>query len=344
MNEKETPLSQLGLYGLIERIGSQYKNKNSSTVIGIGDDAALFTNSEAVLSGASLMLEGIHFDLTYSPLQHLGYKAVVVAISDILAMNGKPGQVIASLGLSNKMSLERVELLMSGVVAACEAYGVELAGFRPSASLTGLTISISANGSIKQEDAILRSTARPTDVLCVTGDLGGALLGLHLLEREKRVLNASGDQKPEFGNNDYVLKRQLKPEARADLNEKLKTLGIKPTAMTCIKDGLATSLLLMCKASATGCRIYENKIPLNQSTLKAASELNFNPLVAALNGGEDFEMLFSVSLTDFERIKETLPDDIHVIGYVTEAEKACRLITGADQEIDIKAQGWGSMS
>jgi thiamine-monophosphate kinase len=337
-----TPLSELGLFGLIEHIQKQFKPFGKSTLTGTGEDAAVIRSDGTGVFGASMLLEGIHFDLVYSPLQHLGYKAVVVAISDILAMNGRPEQIVVNLGLSNKMVLESVEALMGGVMAACEDYKIDIAGFKPSASLTGLTISVSVTGTVNKNNMTLRSSAKPTDIICVSGDLGAALMGLHILEREKRVLKSSGTQEPQFGNNDYVLKRQLKPEARIDIIDKLKEKGIQPTAMTCIKEGLATALLLICKASGTGCRIYENKIPLHQITLKAAQEMNFNPLVAALNGGEDYELLFTISISDYEKHKDNLPETLAIVGYIAESDKACRIITTADQEVDIKAQGWGN--
>jgi len=342
MIEKETPLSNLGAHGLVEHVSARFKSTEKSSFKSFGEDAVSVGNGNASLFGSSLLLEGIHFDLTYTPLQHLGYKAVVSAISDILAMNGKPRHVIVNLGLSRKMTLEKLDLLMSGISAACVKYGAELSGFRPTSSLTGLTISLSVTGYNIDTLPVTRDGAKPGDLICVSGDFGGALLGLHLLEREKRVLEIGGDQKPEFGHNDRVLQRQLKPEARLDVIEKLHESGIKPTSMTCVKDGLATSLLLLCKASSTGCRIYENRIPLDQTTLKVAKELNFNPLIAALNGGDDFELLFTIPLELYDLKKEIMPGDVTVLGYLTEPATPCFMISSQDQEIEIKAPGWGN--
>lgn len=344
MTNKATSLSELGIYGLIEHINKGLKLKNSSTIHGLKDDGVVVNLESQQLLSNSLMLEGIHFDLIYTPLQHLGFKMVVNAVTDILAMNALPQQIMVNVGLSKRMTLEMTELLVSGIVAACEEYQVDLVNFKPVPSLTGLTLSAAITGSLPSDDLVLRSGAKATDLLCVTGDLGGALIGLHLLEREKRVLNEVGDVAPEFGDNDYVLRRQLKPEARAATIHQLKKLGIKPTSMIGVKEGLAASALLLCQESDVGCRIYENKIPLNQMTLKTAKEIDFNPLIAALNGGEDYELLFTVPLSVYQKNEETIASLSTVVGYITEKEKASRIISLSGDEINLKAQGWGSKS
>lgn len=341
MDVKGTPLSEIGLYGLINRYQQKAGSKQSSTIIGMGDDSAVITPAgEYQLMTSLLFLEGIHFDLIYTPLKHLGYKSVVAVVSDLLAMNGKPGHLSISLGLGNKMMLEMVDELMDGILGACERYQIDIVGFKPTSSLTGLSISLTITGSAQKSELVTRSEGKATDVICVSGDLGSAFMGLQLLEREKRVLKASGDVKPEFGNSDYVLERQLRPEAKIWVLESFKKLKIKPTAMIHVKDGLSAALLLLCKASNSGCRIHEKKIPLHQITLKVARELNFNPLIAALNGGEDYELLFSLSLTDYEKVMNELPEQITAIGYLTEREKGCRIFSSGDQEIEIQAQGW----
>jgi thiamine-monophosphate kinase len=343
MTEKATSLSDLGLYGLIEHFQEQYKPLKPSELPAMGEDASSLITAPDHLTSTTLLLEGINFDLTYTPFQHLGYKAVTVAVNDLLAMNARPSQISLNMGLSSKITLEMLETLMSGVFAACEHYQTELTAFKPAASLTGLSMALSVTGKANKKGLVTRAGAQPTDVICVTGDLGGALMGLHLLEREKRVLQSNDLSQPVFGNNEYVLKRQLKPEARMGIIDALEKLDIVPTAMTGISEGLATSLRLLCRSSKTGCRIYENKIPLHQNTLKAAKELNYNPLIAALNGGEDYELIFTLPLEVYEKNKDLLPETLSVMGYMTEEDKACRMITTADDEIDIKARGWGNL-
>lgn len=340
MGENTKTLADLGLYGLIDYFIEQNKTLDPSAAL-VDEDAFTLVKTAETISSTSLFLEGINFDLVYTPLQHLGYKAITASVNNILAMNAKPSQLALSLGISNKLTLQMLELLMRGVFEACKDYGITLSSFKPTTSLTGLTIATTLTGMPYATGSVTRSGANDTDVICVTGDLGGALLGLHLLEREKRVLKSNDVSQPDFGNNDYVLRRQLKPEARISIIAKLNELGIMPTAMTGISEGLATSLILMCRASKKGCRIYENKVPLNQASLKAAAELNFNPLIAALNGGEDYELLFTLPLKVYEAAADTLPQNITAIGYITEPEKACRMITATDDETDLKAPGWG---
>ena len=342
MTKKETSLSELGIYGLIEHINRKFKNQKKSTIGGFNDDSIILKHPNHQLLSHSMMLEGIHFDLIYTPLQHLGFKMVVNAITDVLAMNAFPEQIIVNAGLSTKMTLESTELLVSGMEAACEEYKIDLVSFKPTPSLTGLTLSVAVIGSSSIEDIVLRKGAKPTDLLCVTGDLGGALIGLHLLEREKRVLKEVDSVTPEFGDNEYVLRRQLKPEARRESIDHLKNIKLKPSSMIAVKEGLAAATLLLCQESETGCRIYENKIPLSQKTLKTAKEIEFNPLIAALNGGEDYELLFTISLTDFQKHEKELASIATVVGHITEKEKACRIISLSGDEINIQAQGWGN--
>lgn len=342
MTKKETSLSELGIYGLIEHINKKFKLKKETTVRGFNDDSIIVHLPNHQLLSNSMMMEGIHFDLIYTPLQHLGFKMVVNAITDVLAMNALPEQIIVNAGLSTKMTLESTELLVSGMMAACEEYKVDLVAFKPAPSLTGLTLSAAVLGSSPMEELVLRTGAQSTDLLCVTGDLGGALIGLHLLEREKRVLKAVDTVTPEFGDNEYVLRRQLKPEARWDKINQLKENKLKPTSMIAVKEGLAAATLLLCQGSDLGCRVYEDKIPLNQKTLKTAKEIEFNPLIAALNGGEDYELLFTISLDDFQKHEKELSSIATVVGHMTEKEKACRIISLSGDEINLKAQGWGN--
>ncbi len=299
MSEKATSLSDLGLYGLIEHFQEHYKPLKPSALPAMGEDASALLTAPDHLTSTTLLLEGINFDLTYTPLQHLGFKAVTVAVNDLLAMNAQPRQISINMGLSNKITLEMLETLMSGIFAACEHYQTELTAFKPAASLTGLSMALTVTGKENKKGLVRRSGAQPTDVICVTGDLGAALMGLHLLEREKRILQSNDHTQPVFGDNEYVLKRQLKPEARTAIIAALEALDIVPTSMTGISEGLATSLILLCRSSKTGCRIYDNKIPLHQNTLKAAKELNYNPLIAALNGGEDYELIFTLPLENY---------------------------------------------
>lgn len=342
MTKKETSLSELGIYGLIDHINKKFEIKKETTVRGFNDDTIIVHLPNHQLLSNTLMLEGIHFDLIYTPLQHLGFKMVVNAITDVLAMNALPEQIIVNAGLSTKMTLESTELLVSGMMAACEEYKIDLVSFKPSPSLTGLTLSAAVLGSSPLKDLVLRTGAQPTDLLCVTGDLGGALIGLHLLEREKRVLKAVDTVTPEFGDNEYVLRRQLKPEARCEKINQLKRIKLKPTSMIAVKEGLAAATLLLCQESNLGCRIYEDKIPFNQKTLKTAKEIEFNPLIAALNGGEDYELLFTISLAEFKKHEKELSSIATVVGHLTEKEKACRIISLSGDEINLKAQGWGN--
>lgn len=336
---QQTSISELGEFGLIERITKGIRLKNSSTIKGVGDDAAIleYGNKQIVLS-SDLLTEGIHFNLMYVPLKHLGYKAVVVNLSDVCAMNALPKQIVVNIALSGKFSVEAVDELYAGIHLACEKYGVDLVGGDTTSSLTGLTISITVLGEVEKENVVMRSGAKPTDLLCVTGDLGGAYMGLQLLERENEVFKVNEHMKPQLDGYDYILERQLKPEARVDIVAAFKKLGIKPTSMIDISDGLSSEIHHLCKSSKVGCNLYEEKIVLDGQTKKMAEELNINPLVAALNGGEDYELLFTLPLGDYDKIKND--PDFTVIGHMTEASEGANLITGTGAAIPLTAQGW----
>jgi len=340
MGKKHTNISELGEFGLIDRLTKNIKIKNVSTHKGVGDDAAVMKYSgKYILLSTDILTEGIHFNLMYVPLKHLGYKSVVVNLSDIYAMNAIPRQITVNLALSAKFSVEAAEELYSGIYLACEQYGVDLVGGDTTSSLTGLVISVSVMGEAERyEDIIFRSGARPGDILCVTGDLGGAYMGLQLLERENEVFKVNQHMQPHLEGYDYILERQLKPEARKDINKGFKKLGIKPTSMIDISDGLSSETLHLCKNSKVGCRLYEEKIPMDNQTKKMAIELHINPLVAALNGGEDYELLFTLSPGDSEKIKND--PDFTVIGEMTGVTEGANLVTTGGALIPLKAQGW----
>ena len=349
-------ISELGEFGLIERLAKDIAPKNATTVKGIGDDCAIIAPTEGLrtIVTTDLLMEGVHFDLTYVPLRHLGYKAVMVNLSDVFAMNGKPRQLTVSLAISSKFQVEDIEELYAGMRMACEKWGVDIVGGDTTASLTGLAISITAIGEVRSEDVVLRSGAKPTDVICVSGNLGAAYMGLQLLEREKVIYNeqveaarksgskeqmeALRDAQPDFAGREYILERQLKPEARGDIVEALNRAGIHPTSMIDISDGLSSEIMHICKESGTGCRIYEERLPLDYQTAAMAEELNLNVSTCALNGGEDYELLFTVPLAMNDAVSAL--EDIHVIGYITEADKGCTLITRDGGEHVLKAQGW----
>ena len=339
---KQTPLSELGEFGLITRLTEKIQIKNKSTLTGVGDDAAVlsFPDKKIVVT-TDLLTEGIHFNLMYVPLKHLGYKAVVVNLSDVFAMNATPRQITVSIAISSKFSLEAVEELYSGIHLACEKYGIDLIGGDTTSSLTGLTISVTAIGEANEDELVYRSGAKPGDLVCVSGDLGGAYMGLQLLERENEVFKVNPNQQPQFEGYNYILERQLKPEARADMKELLKTLDIKPTSMIDISDGLSSEVLHLCKASKVGCSIYEEKIPLDKQTKDFAEELSINPLVAALNGGEDYELLFTVPLGSYDLIKKEF--DITIIGHITPESEGANLVTTGGSVIPLQAQGWNPL-
>ena len=336
---KQTSIAELGEFGLIDRITKDFKLQHKSTIKGIGDDAAVleFKEKQVVVS-TDLLTEGVHFNLMYVPLKHLGYKSVVVNVSDIYAMNATPKQILVSIALSSKFSVEAVDQIYEGIALACENYNVDLVGGDTTSSLTGLTISITAIGEVEKEKVVQRSGAKPTDLLCVTGDLGGAYMGLQLLERENEVYKVNENMQPQLEGYDYILERQLKPEARKDIVAAFEKMGIVPTSMIDISDGLSSEIKHWCKNSNVGCNVFEEKIPMDFQTRQMAEELNINPLVAALNGGEDYELLFTVSITDYEKIKND--PDFTIIGHMTDVSEGTNLITGAGSSIPLEAQGW----
>lgn len=343
MENHQTEISDFGEFGLIEHLTKDFPIKNPHTKKGVGDDAAILAYGDRdVLVTTDLLLEGIHFDLRYVPLKHLGYKSAIVNFSDIYAMNGTPRQITVSLGVSSRFTVEHLEALYSGIRLACELYGVDLVGGDTSASVTGLVISITCLGDAASEDVVKRSGARPTDIICVSGDLGAAFMGLQLLERENVVAAGQKDFQPDFSGKEYILERQLKPEARRDIVEALRKEGIRPTSMIDVSDGLSSELLHICKASGTGCRVYEDKIPIDYQTAIMAEEFNMNLVTAAMNGGEDYELLFTVPITDHEKIEKM--KGVSMIGYVTEAKLGAALVSRDGAEIPIKAQGWNAFT
>ncbi|MCH5234042.1 MAG: thiamine-phosphate kinase [Muribaculaceae bacterium] len=345
MAEKETEISDLGEFGLIDRLTKDFPITNSETKLGVGDDAAVLAFGEKdVVVTTDLLLEGIHFDLRYVPLQHLGYKAAIVNFSDIYAMNASPRQITVSIGVSSRFTVEHIDMLYSGIRRACEIYGVDLVGGDTSASVTGLVISITCIGDVEKGNEVRRSGAKPTDIICVSGDLGAAFMGLQLLERENSVAAQQKDKdfQPDFSGKEYILERQLKPEARKDIVELLKKEGIKPTAMIDVSDGLSSELLHICKASNVGCRVYEAKLPIDYQTALMAEEFNMNLVTAAMNGGEDYELLFTVPLTDHEKIEKL--KGVKMIGYITSPDLGAALVTRDGGEIPIKAQGWNAFT
>jgi len=337
--KKQTSISELGEFGLIDRLTKDINLKNSSTIKGVGDDAAILDYGEKqIVVSTDLLTEGIHFNLMYVTLKHLGYKAVIVNLSDVCAMNAVPKQILVSIAVSGKFSVEAVEELYSGIYMACEKYGVDLVGGDTTSSLTGLTISITVLGEVEKENVVMRTGAKPNDLLCVTGDLGGAYMGLQLLERENEVYKVNPNMQPQLVGYDYILQRQLRPEARMDIVSAFKKLDIKPSSMIDISDGLSSEIHHLCKNSGVGCSLYEEKVPLDFQTKKMAEEMNINPLVAALNGGEDYELLFTLPITDYDKIKND--PDFTIIGHITEAAEGVNLITGAGSAIPLVAQGW----
>lgn len=336
-------IATLGEFGLIRHLTEDIKLKNESTLKGIGDDAAVLDYQDKLtLVTTDLLLEGVHFDLTYVPLKHLGYKSAVVNFSDIYAMNGYPRQITVSIGLSKRFSVEDMEELYSGIRLACDVYGVDLVGGDTSASLTGLSISITCIGEGEKGKVVYRNGAHETDLICVSGDLGAAYMGLQLLEREKRVFQGEKDFTPDFSGKEYLLERQLKPEARKDIIEKLRKANVLPTAMMDISDGLSSELLHISKESHVGCRVYEDRIPIDYQTAVMAEQFNMNLVTAALNGGEDYELLFTVPLTDHEKVSEM--EGIKIIGHITKAELGNFLVGRDGGEVELKAQGWNSLN
>ncbi len=337
---KRTELSALGEFGLIDHLTSSLKYSQESTTMGVGDDAAVIDlGDKYLLLSTDLLLEGIQFDLTYTPLRHLGYKAVVTNIMDIYAMNGTPSQLTISIGVSKRFSVEMLDELYDGIRQACEEYNVDLVGGDTTSSLTGLTLSVSVVGFVAKDKIAYRSGAKENDLICVSGNLGAAFLGLQILEREKQVFAGNSEVQPQLEGFDFILQRQLKPEARKDIIELLAELDIKPTSMIDLSDGLASDVLQLCKSSKVGARIYLDKMPIASETFRAAEELNFDPVVAALNGGEDYELLFTVPIEMHENLKNL--GGIDIIGHVTSESKGAFLVTPDGGEILLQAQGWG---
>ena len=354
-----TDISKLGEFGLIHHLTDNIKLKNESTIKGVGDDCAVlhYPDSE-VLVTTDMLMEGVHFDLTYIDMQHLGYKSAMVNISDIFAMNGTPRQLTVSLALSKRFKVEDMEQFYSGLRMACEKWGVDIAGGDTTSSYTGLAISITCIGEARKEDIVYRNGAKDTDLICVTGDLGAAYMGLQLLEREKsvyyqqvdearkkndkRALEQLRDFQPDFAGKEYLLQRQLQTEARGDIIARFRELNIHPTAMMDISDGLSSELMHICKQSNCGCRIYEKNIPIDYQTAVMAEELNMNVTTCALNGGEDYELLFTVPIGDHEKIQQM--DGVKLIGHITRPELGQMLVTRDNQEFELKAQGWNPLS
>lgn len=334
-----TEIAQLGEFGLIKRLTKDLKYSNRSTCKGVGDDAAVMSfGSKQVLMTSDMLLEGVHFNLEYVPLKHLGYKAAVVNFSDIYAMNATPTQLTVSLGISRRFSVEQIEELYSGIRLACERYGVDLVGGDTCASMTGLTISITCIGQADKNQIVYRNGAHENDLICVSGNLGSAYLGLQLLERERQVMNVNPNAVPQFEGKEYLLERQLKPEARKDIIQALAKAGIKPTAMMDISDGLSSELMHICEQSGVGCAIYEDKIPIDYQAAVLAEEMNLNIVTCALSGGEDYELLFTCNLSDYEKL---IPlDDVYLIGHITKPEYGKVLVGRNGEELQLRAQGW----
>lgn len=339
---KRTELSSLGEFGLIRHLTEAFTIEQPSTLKGIGDDAAVLDfGNKATLVSTDLLVEGVHFDLAYMPLKHLGYKCAAVNFSDIVAMNGTPRQLFVGISVSNRFPVEALDEIYEGIRLACKRYHVDLAGGDTTSSVHGLFLSLTVTGDANKEDVVYRSTAKENDLICVSGDLGAAYMGLMLLEREKKVFEADPSMQPDLAGFDYILERQLKPEPRTDIIELLKTVGVKPTAMIDISDGLASEVLHLCEDSGLGCRIYEDKIPLDAMTVAAAEEFNIQPVTAAMNGGEDYELLFTISMNDFEKVKDL--EGISIIGHMTEPNAGVFLASNNGPLIKIEALGWNHM-
>ena len=347
MIEDKTPhrtsLADLGEFGLIDRLTEGFENHNLSTLKGVGDDAAVmdFKNKKTVVS-TDLLIEGVHFDLSYVPLKHLGYKAVSVNVSDIYAMNATATQITVSIAVSNRFPLEALEELYAGIRLACDRYKVDLVGGDTTSSTRGLIISVTAIGEANEEDLVYRNGAHPNDLIVLTGDIGGAYMGLQILEREKAVFQVNPNSQPDIEMYSYILERQLKPEARKDIPPLLKQLGVKPTAMMDVSDGLSSELLHICKQSGVGCRLYEDKIPLDPQVISTCEEFNLDSTTIALSGGEDYELLFTIAQADYDKIKGN--PNFSVIGYITDKEEGVNLVTRAGQFIPIIARGWNALS
>lgn len=338
-NRQRTELSDLGEFGLIDHLTKNFKMNHKSTIKGVGDDAAVlcFKDNKIVVT-TDLLVEGVHFDLSYMPLKHLGYKSVVVNLSDICAMNATPTQITVSIAVSNRFSLEALEELYAGIETAASIYNIDVIGGDTTSSTTGLLISITAIGTIDADNEVYRHGAKPNDLLVVSGDLGGAYLGLQILEREKEVYKVNPNNQPDLESYSYIIERQLKPEARKDIIKLLKDLDVKPTSMIDISDGLSSEIMHICKQSEVGCDLFEDKIPLDPMVISTCEEFNIDSTTVALNGGEDYELLLTISQEDFPKIKAN--PSLTVIGFIKDKESGIHLVTRAETKIPIKAQGW----
>ena len=342
-NQQRTPLSELGEFGLIDRLTKDFKISQSTTIKGIGDDAAVldFKDKQVVVT-TDLLVEGVHFDLSYMPLKHLGYKAVIVNLSDVCAMNAIPTQITVSIAVSNRFPLEALEELYSGIQTAAKIYNIDVIGGDTTSSTSGLLISVTALGVANKKELVYRSGAKPNDLLVVSGDLGGAYLGLQVLEREKQVFKVNPKNQPDLDAYTYIIERQLKPEARKDIVKLFKDLNVMPTSMIDISDGLSSEIIHLCKQSKVGCDLYENKIPLDPQVISTCEEFDIDSTTVALNGGEDYELLFTISQEDFSKIKAN--PNFTVIGFMREESAGMHLITRAETKIPITAQGWNAIS
>ena len=341
-NQQRTPLSKLGEFALIDHLTKNFKLKHKSTIKGIGDDAAVLEHkTKQIVVTTDLLIEGVHFDLCYMPLKHLGYKAVIVNLSDVYAMNAEATQITVSIAVSNRFSLEALEELYAGIETAANVYNIDVIGGDTTSSTSGLLISVTAIGKANKEDVVYRNGAKPSDLLVVTGDLGAAYLGLQVLEREKEVFKVNPNNQPDLDQYSYIIERQLKPEARKDIIKLLKDLEVKPTAMIDISDGLSSEIMHLCKQSKVGCDLYENKIPLDPQVISTSEEFKMDSTTIALNGGEDYELLMTISQEDYPKIKAN--PNLTVIGYMTDESSGMHLITRADTKIPITAQGWNSL-
>ncbi|PQJ80158.1 thiamine-phosphate kinase [Polaribacter porphyrae] len=341
-NQSKTSLAELGEFGLINHITKYFKVEHKSTVKAVGDDAAVLDASELqTLVTTDLLIEGVHFDLSYMPLKHLGYKAVMVNLSDVYAMNGKAEQITVSIAVSNRFPLEAIEELYAGIQLACDTYKVDLVGGDTTSSTKGMLISVTAIGKADKEDIVYRSGAKETDLIVVSGDLGAAYLGLQVLEREKQVFKVDPNNQPDLDNYTYLIERQLKPEARKDISGLLKELEVKPTSMIDISDGLSSELFHICTQSKVGCKIYEDKLPLDPQVISTCEEFELDSTMVALSGGEDYELLFTVPISDFDKVKAN--PNFSIIGHITAENQGLQLITRANQEIELKAQGWNGL-
>ncbi len=341
-NPQRTSIAQLGEFGLIDHLTKNFDIKNPSTLKGIGDDAAVLDfKDKKVIVSTDLLIEGVHFDLAYMPLKHLGYKAVVANISDICAMNAKPTQITVSIAVSSRFPLEALEELFDGITIASQIYNVDVVGGDTTSSQKGLIISITAIGEAKEEEIIYRNGAKENDLVVVTGDIGAAYMGLQVLEREKQVFQVNPNNQPDLENYTYLIERQLKPEARTDIRELLEKLEVKPTSMIDISDGLSSEVMHLCKQSIVGCTIYEEKLPLDPQLISVCEEFNIDSTTVAINGGEDYELLFTIALEDFDKIKAN--PNLTVIGHINKQSEGIHLVTRANQKIEMKARGWNAL-